>query len=164
MAMSGKNSVMYAIHMFHQILNLRPVLIRQAISCRIRDIHYGSPGLDHGLHDTGQIFIIRTPGILTVEFYVLHVLFSVFRGGDRTLYNLLSRGVKLVFDMRSADSGMYTSPLSESQRLGCHVDIFLHRTGQGTDGRPSHGLWDLNHTLKIPGTGDRETSLDHINT
>ena len=47
-------------------------------------------------------------------------------------------------------------------RLGGHLNIFFHRTGQAADHRFAHGLADSVHRKEIAGAGNRESGFDDI--
>ena len=162
--MGRDNRFFDAIHMFHQIFDLGTILIGQAITCRIGNIHHRRSRLDHSLDNSCQVFIFRTPGILAIKLNILNILFGIFRRSDRPLKNLLTIGVELIFDMRigSTDTGMYTSTLSELQGLGRHVDISLDRPCQSANRRPSNRFRDFNHTIEIARTRNGETRLNHV--
>ena len=144
MAMCGQDSLAgrKTVHMFHQIFDFGPELLRQAISRRVGNVHHRRTGLYHGIHHTGQIFIVRTPRILCIELHVLHITFGILHGSHGTLDDFLTVGIELIFNMgiRSPYAGMYPLVFGSLQSLGCHIDIFLHRTGQRTNRRPCHCL------------------------
>ena len=91
---------MHTIHMLHQIADLGTILIRQAITGSVRDVHNGSSCFDHRLNHTSQVLILRTSGILAIELHVLYESLGVFGGGNGTLNDLLTVGVEFIFDVR----------------------------------------------------------------
>ena len=109
-AMGGNDSIMNTVHMFHQILYLRPILGRKAVPGGIGNINYRSARLDNSFHHTGQIFVIRTSGIFGIEFNILYITTGILYSCYRTLNNLLTIGVEFIFDMRigSTDTRMNT--------------------------------------------------------
>ena len=49
------------------------------------------------------------------------------------------------------------------QSLGRTVDVFFHRTGQGANRGPCHGLTDFHHRIEVAGRGYWEASLNDVN-
>ena len=152
--------------MLHQILDLGSVFLRQTVACGIGDVHHGGTCLDNCLDDPGQVFILGATRILGVELHVLHIFLRILHGCHCPFNNLLTIGVELIFNMGVAgtDTRVNTLALGILQTLGCDVDIFLHRTCQGTDCRPCHRLGNLNHRVEVARTGNRESCLNHIHT
>ena len=85
-----EDSPFNAAHVFHQILDLRAVFIGQAVTGRIRNIHYRGTRLDNGFHHTSQILIIRTAGILCIEFHIIHIAAGILHGSHCTFYDFLT--------------------------------------------------------------------------
>ena len=150
--------------MVHQILDLGAILGRQAVARGVGDVDHGGAGLDHGLDHLGQELVVRTAGILGVEFHVLDELPGILHGAHGPLQDLLTRGVELVADVRvgGADAGVDALVLGVLERLHGSVDILLHRPGEGAHGRPGHGLGDLHDRVEVAGTRDREAGLDDV--
>ena len=166
MAMGGQNSLPggKAIDMLHQILDFLTIFLRQAITRRIRDVHHGGTGLDHGLHHAGQVFIVRASRIFGIELHILHITLGILHGSHGTFNDFLTVRIEFVFNMRvgSTDAGVNTFVFGFAQGIGCHVDVLLHRTGQRTYRGPRHSLGNFYHRIKIARTGDGETCLNHI--
>ena len=153
-AMGGNDSIMNAVHMFHQILYLRPILGRQTVSCGIGNINHRSARLDNSFHHTCQIFVIRTSGIFGIELNILYITAGILHGRYRTLNNLLAIGIKFIFDVRvgSSDTRMNTLMLGKLQGFRCNIDIFLYGTCQGANRRPRHCFGNFDHRIKITRT------------
>ena len=152
------------IHVLVEILYLLVVLVGHAEARGVGDVAHGGASLRHGLDDTGQVFVVRTSGILGIELHVLHVALGILHGSHGTLDDFLRRGVELVADvaLAGADARVDALVLGILQRLGGHVDVFLHGARQGTDGGPSHGLADFYHRIEVSRTGDGEAGLNDI--
>ena len=150
--------------MLHQVLDLGAEFLRQAIARGVGDIDDGRTGLDDGLDDFRQVFIVRTACVLGIELHVLHVLLRILDGADGPFQDLLPRGIELVADVGigSADAGMDPAPLGVLQRFGRQVDVLFHGTRQGAHRGPGHRLGNLHHRVEIPRAGDREAGLDDI--
>ena len=141
-AMSGDDRIVNTVHMLHQIVYLRAILRRQAISGRIGDIHYRSPCLDDRFHHTRQIFVIRTSRVFSVKLHILHKAAGIFHSSHRTFYNLLASGIELILDVRvgSTDTRMDTFVLGKSQGFRRHINILLYGACQRTNRGPCHSF------------------------
>ena len=162
--MSGDDSLVNPIHIVDKVLDLGGVLGRETVACRVRNIHDRSPGPDGRLDHSGKILIVRTPGVLSVEFHILNILLGIFHSPDGTLKNLLPGGIELVLyvGVGSSDPCVYPLVLGVFEGFRGHIDVFLHGTCQSADRRPSDGLGNLHDRIEISGTGNRETSLYDI--
>ena len=87
------------------------------------------------LNTVEKIQVARQLEALGVD--VIEAGFPVSSPGD-----FLTVGIELIFNMgiRSPYAGMYPLVFGSLQSLGCHIDIFLHRTGQRANRRPCHCL------------------------
>ena len=163
-AMSGDDSLLNPIHIVNKILDLGRILGRKAVTCRVRNIHDSGPGLDGRLDHSGKVLIVRTPGVLSVEFHILDIFLGIFHSSDSPLKNLLPGGIELVLyvGVGSSDPCVYPLVLGVFEGFRGHIDVFLHRACQSADRRPGDGLGNLHDRIEISGTGNRETSLYHI--
>ena len=128
--------------MLLQILDLLKILLRQTVARRIGDIHHRSTSLDHGLHHLGEILIVGTSCVLTVELHVVHIALGILRGSHSPFEDFLTGGVEFVLDVlvAGADTRVDTLVLGILQRLEGYVDIPLHSTRQRTDDGPCDSL------------------------
>ena len=99
-AVGGDDGVLDSGDMVAEILDLGSIFLRKTVSGRIRDVHHGSSGLDHGFDYSGEEFIVGTSGILGVEFHIFNIFLGVFHRAYRPFENLLPGGVEFVPDMR----------------------------------------------------------------
>ena len=166
MTVSRDNSLINVLHVLHQIFDFLIILLRQTITCCVRDIHYCSTGGNHCLNDTGKILVIGTSGILAIELYVLNVFLGILGGTYGTLDNLLTVGIEFILDMRIArsDTRMNTLVLGIYQRFVSHIDILLNGTRQRTDSGPSHSFRNFNYRIEIAWTRNGESCFNHVNT
>ena len=164
MTVGREDSLLDAIHMFHQIFDFCPIFVRQAITGRIWDIDNSCTGFNDRFYHTCQIFVVRTSGIFTIELDVFHVSFGILSCGNSSFQNLFLVRVELILDMiiRRSDTRMNTSMLRIFQCIGCHINIFFHRTGKRTDCRPCYGFRYFNNTIEIARTRYGETSFYHV--
>ena len=162
--MSGDDRIVNTVHMLHQIVYLRAILRRQAISGRIWDIHYRSPRLDDRFHHTRQIFIIRTSRIFGVKLHILHKAAGIFHSSHRTFYNLLASGIELILDVRvgSTDTRMDTFVLGKSQGFRRHINILLYGACQRTNRGPCHSFWYFNHRIEVARTRNGKSRFNYI--
>src|SRR5574344_2440422 len=109
MTVGRDTRLVYAVHVVHQILDLGTVFIRQTITSAIGDIHHCGTRLDDGVHHAGEIFIVCTSGILSIELHIFHVLFGILYGSHGTFNDFLTVGVEFILDMRvtCTDTCMY---------------------------------------------------------
>ena len=165
-AMGRYDSLVNPVHIVNKVLDLGGVLGRETVACRVRNIHDRGPGLDGRLDHSGKILIVRTPGVLSVEFHILNILLGIFHSPDGTLKNLLPGGIELVpyVGVGSSDSRVYPLVFGVFKRFRGNIDVFLHGTCQRTDRRPGDGLGNLHDRIEIPRTGNRETSLYDIDS
>ena len=163
-AVGGQHGAVYAVHVLHEVLYLLAVLLRQAVTRGVGNVHHRRARLDDGLHDARQILIVRAPGILAVKFHVVHVAFGVLHGGHGAFQYLVLRGVELVADVvvRRADARVYALVLGISQGFGGHVDVLLHTAREGANHRPGHGFGYLDHGVEVAGTRNGEARLNHV--
>ena len=140
--------------MFHQILDLSSIFIRQTITGCIRNVHDSGTCFNDSFYHTGQIFIFSTPGIFTIKLNIIHILTSIFSCSNRSFNNFFSCRIKFILNMRirSSDTRMDTRTLSKLQSFSCNINIFFYCTSQSTNRGPSHSFRNLNYTLKITWT------------
>ena len=152
------------IHVLVEVLDFLMILVRHAESRRVGDVANRRTCLGHGINHTSQILVVRATCILGIELHVLHILLGILHRSHSTFDDFLGSGVELVLDVRRTrtDTRVDTLPLRILQRVGCHVNVLLHRTSQCTDSRPCDRLRDFNHTVEIARAGDGESSLDDI--
>ena len=152
------------VHVLVEILDLLAVLIGGAETGRVGDVAHGGAGLGHGLDHAGQILVVGASGVFGVELHVLHILLGVLHGSHGPLDDLLGGRVELVADvaLAGADAGVDALVLGILQRLGGHVDVFLHGARQGAYRGPRHGLRDLHHAVEVARTRDGEAGFYHI--
>ena len=96
--------------MFLQVLDFLEIFLWQTIARGIGNIYYCSASLDDSFHYAGQILIVCTACILTVELYVIHKALGIFRGSNGALDNFFARTIEFILDMfvARADTGMDT--------------------------------------------------------
>ena len=147
MAVGRKACLVNAINMLHEILDFVTIFIRQTITCSIRNVHYSSTRLDNSLNDTSQILIIGTACILSIELYVLNILFSILDSSYSTFDDFLAGRIELILDMTVAgtDTGMDSLMLGILQSLSSTINIFFYGTGKCTNSRPGYSLRDFYH-------------------
>ena len=137
-AMSGDDGLVDTVHMLLQVLDLLKILLRQTIARGIRDIHHRRSCLDNSLHDTGEVFIVCTAGILTVELHIVNKTLGILSGSHSTFEYFISRGVKLIHDVliTRSDTGMDALVLGILQGVESHINISFNSTRQSTDDWP----------------------------
>ena len=163
-AMGRDDSLVNPIHIVNKVLDLGGVLGRETVACRVRNIHDRGPGPDGRLYHSGKVLIVRTPGVLSVEFHILDIFLGIFNCSDGSLKNLLPGGIELVpyVGVGSPDPCVYPLVLGIFKGFRCHIDVSLHRACQSADRRPGDGLGNLHDRIEIPRTGNRETRLNDI--
>ena len=151
MAVGGDNGVVNTVHMLHQVFYLGAILRRQAVTCRVGDVHHRRSRLDDGLDDTGQVFILRTSGVFGIELHIVHKAAGILHGSHGALDDFLTIGVEFIADVRirSTDTRVDTFVFGIFQGFSRYVDIFLYGTCQGTDGRPCHCFGYFNHRIEV---------------
>ena len=97
---SGKNSVVYTIHILHQELNLFTILMWQTVTCGIRNIYHRSSSFDDSLYYSCQIHIVGSPSIFTIKLYILHVFFGMLHRSNCTLQNGILSRIKFMLDVK----------------------------------------------------------------
>ena len=163
-AVGGDNRTVDAVDVLHEVTDFGTVFARQAIACGVGYIHDGGSCLDDSFYDTRQIFVVGASGVFGIELHVLHIAFGILHGSHGTFDNLLTRRVKLVADVAVAgsDAGVNAFALGKLQCLGCAVDVFLHGTGQRTNGGPCYGFRNLDNGIEITGRRNGEAGFDYI--
>ena len=126
MTVGRKACLVNAINMLHEILDFVTIFIRQTITCSIRNVYYSSTRLDNSLYDTSQILIISTACILSIELYVLNILFSILDSSYSTFDDFLAGRIELILDMTVAgtDTSMDSLMLGILQSLSSTINIF----------------------------------------
>ena len=116
------------------------------------------------MYHSCQVFVIRSSRVFGVKLHVVHELASVLHRIHRPLDNLFTVGVELVLDMKvgGTDPRVDTFPFSILERLGGHLDIFLHRAGEGTDGGPRDRFRNFYYRLEVARARNREAGLYHV--
>ena len=163
-AMGRDDSLVNPVHIVNKVLDLGGVLGRETVACRVRNIHDRGPGLDGRLDHSGKVLIVRTPGVLSVEFHILDIFLGIFHCSDGPLKNLLPGGIELVLyvGVGSPDPCVYPLVLGVFESLRGHINVLLDRSCQSADRRPSDGPGNLHDRIEISGAGNRETSLYDI--
>ena len=163
-AVGGEHSLVYPVHVLHQVFYLVPILLGQTVARGVGYVDYCGSGLDDGLHHTGEVFIVGAPGILGIELHILYISLGILHGGHGALDDFLAVGVEFVFDVRVArpDAGVYALVLGILEGFGRAVDVFLHGTCQRADGGPSHGFGYFYHRVEVARTRNGEARLYHI--
>ena len=166
MAMRRNDGFVYAVYMVYQIFYFCSIFAWQAISGSIWNINHGSSGFNNSLYHTGQIFIICTASVFCIKLYIVYITTCILNRCHRTLNDFFTSRIEFIFNVRvrSSDTCMYTFMLGESQRVGSHIYIFLHRTCQCTDSRPCNSLRNFNNRIKVARTRYRESCFYHIHT
>ena len=165
MTVGRDNGPVYIVDMLHQVAYLAAKLFRQAVTCGIGDVDNGGTSLDNGFDNTCQILIIRTTSIFCIELHIINILLRILYSCHSTLNDFLTSTVEFILDMlvASTDTRMDTLVLGILQCLGCHIDIARHGTRQRTYRWPCHSLRYFNHRMVVTRTGNRESSLNHVN-
>ena len=150
--------------MFIEVLDFLAILVWSAETGRIGNVTHGGSGFADSLNDAGQILVVRTSGIFSVELHVLHIALGILHGSYSPLDNLFRGTIEFILDVRGAgtDTRMDTLMLGILQCLGSHVDILLHGTGQGTDSGPRHCFRDFYHRVEVSRTRNGESGFNHI--
>ena len=139
-AVSGDDGLVDVVDMLFEVFNLCAVLVWQAISGGVRDVDHSGTSLDDGLDHACEVLVVGASGILSVELYVVDILFGVSHCAHCALQDVFAVGIELIFDMRvtCADTRVDTFVLGIFQRLGSHVDVLFYGTCECADGRPCH--------------------------
>ncbi len=161
--MGGENCLLH-IHVVDKVVDLGTILIGEAVAGGVGYIHHRGTGVHHRLHHAGQVLIVGASRILGIELHIIHETAGIFHRFHCPFNDLLAVRVELILDMAvgGTDAGVNPLPLGILERLGSHLDILLHGTGQGTDGGPGHRLRYLHHRIEIAGTRYREAGFNHI--
>ena len=162
--MCGDDGFVDSVDMLHQVSDLGSVFLRETVACRVGNIHHCGSGLDYGLDHPGQVLVVGSSGILSVELDILNASLRILDGADCPFENILPVGFELVPDVGvgSPDSGVDSLVLCVLQGIGSCVDVLFHGSGQSADGRPGDSFRNLDHGVEVSGAGDREASLDGI--
>src|SRR5690606_8235888 len=96
-----------------QVADLGTILVREAVAGGIGDIHHSSSCVHHRLYHTGQVLIVCTSRILSIELHIIHEAAGILHCLHRPLDDLLAVGVELVLDVAigGADAGVDSFPL-----------------------------------------------------
>ncbi len=166
MAVGGYHSLLDSFHMVAEILYLGSVFGRETISCGVGDVQYGGTRLYYGLDDLRQIFVFGAAGVFRVEFHVLDILLGIFHRTDSPFEHLVPIRVELIPDMivGSPYPGVDSLLLGIFQGLHGHIDILLHRPGEGAYRRPRDGLRYLHHRVEISRAGDGKSGFDYVHS
>ena len=164
MTVSRKYGIINAVYMVNQVFYLGAIFWRQAVTCCIRDIHYGSSRFDDSFYHTCQIFVIRTACVFCIKFHIVYKTAGIFHSSYCTFDNLFTIRIEFIFNVRirSTDTGMNTFMFSKFQCIYSNINIFLNCTCQSTDSRPSHRFWNLNHWIKISRARNGESGFNHV--
>ena len=163
-AVGSDDHAVYPLDVLHEVANLLAELVGQAVAGGVGYVDDGGPGLDDGLDDASQIFVVGTACIFGVELYIFDISFGILDGSDSPLDNLFTSRVELVFDVvvRGAYTGVYAFVLGILQGLGRYLDVVLDCPGERTDGGPGHRLGYGYDRCKVAGAGYRETGFDNV--
>ena len=112
-AVGRQNGLVDAVYVINQIFDLGSVFFRKAIPRSIRNIHHRSSSLDNGFHYPGQVFIVRTAGILRIKLYILYVPACILHCCHCPFDDFLTCRIEFISDMRirCTDTGMDTLAL-----------------------------------------------------
>ena len=152
--------------MLHQIFNLVTVILWQTITCSVGYVNNCSTCLYDGLYDSCEILIVRSTGILSIEFNILNILLGILHCPYSPIKDFLTIRIELILYMTVAGTkpGVNAFALSKLKAVGRNINIFLLGTCQRTDCRPCYSLANLNNRVEIARTGYRESGLNDINT
>ncbi len=150
----------------HQVGYLRAVLARQTVTRGVGYVHYRRARRYDGLHHAGEELLVGAARILGIELHVVDEAARVFYRLDGVFENRFGRHAQLLVNMigRGAYSRVDTSALRELQRLGCHVDVFLHGASERAYHGARHGLRDLHHRIEIARARYGESGLDYVHS
>ena len=151
--------------MLHEVLDLLAVLPRHAVACRVGDVDDLRTGIDHGLNDLGQVFVLGAAGIFGIEFDLIDLVAGILDGSHGTFDDFLAGTVELVFDVAvaGADACMDSFMLCEFKGFGCAVNVLLYGACKGADCRPCDSLRDFYYGIEVAWTGNWESSFDDVN-
>ena len=119
----------------HQISDLCSILMREAISGSIRNVHDSSTGLDHSFYHPCQELVIRTTCVLSIELHIINKPAGILHRSYSPFKYLVLIGIELMSDMiiRCAYTGMDPFQTSIMQCIHSHVYILLQCTCQGAE-------------------------------
>ena len=146
-AMSRDDRSINIVHMLHQVFDFLTIFSRKTISCRIRNIHYGSTGINYRFYHASQIFIVCPTSIFCIKFHIIRISTCIANGCHCPFNDFFSAGIEFITNVciRCPDTRMNTFTLGKTQSLGSHINITFNGTCQCADGWPSHSFRNFNY-------------------
>jgi hypothetical protein len=139
-------------------------LLRHGIADRIRNVHCGGAGRDHGLDNLRQEFELGARGIFRGELDVLAQAACELHAVHGSADDFILRHVELVFAMDRARGEEHVDARLGSilKRLPSLFDILAIATCEARDDRALHFLRNPVDGLPIAARGDREPRFDDV--
>src|SRR5690606_2523863 len=87
----GEDRILH-VDIVDQVADLGTILVREAVTGGIGDIHHSSSCVHHRLYHTGQVLIVCTSRILSIELLIIHEAAGILHCLHRPLDDLLAVG------------------------------------------------------------------------
>ena len=140
------------------------VLLRRGIADRVGDVDYRRALFDRDRADLGGEIDVGPGRVHRRELDVLAVGLGQRHRRPRLSLDVVAGALQLVLDVDvgGGDEGMDAGPARVADRSPGGVDVGLVSAGEAADHRALDPAGDLLNRLEVPGRGDREAGLDHV--